>query len=272
MGPTVSMNAPQNPNHAMKTVRDRFWDHMAKHRRLRNWYLWARSRMCVPLQHSAIRRYLRCAGQPRLHLGAGGNVLSGWLNTDYLGHFPACLHLDVRKRFPFADESLEYVFSEHMIEHLCYDDGIRMLRECHRVLKPGGFIRIETPDLRKIASVYEQPLDEERQEYLQFHARVFKGHDVCASPCIAVNNAMRHWGHRFVYDEETLRHVFSLAGFDSVERVEVGRSSHEALNGLRNREWLETNEFETLALEATRSTTSRSNVGESRKREGSDHV
>lgn len=259
-------------DYAMKTVRDRFWDAMAAHRRLRDCYLSVRSWIFTPFQPTAIKRYLSSAAQPCLHLGAGRNVLPGWLNTDYLGHCPACLRLDVRKRFPFGDESFEYVFSEHMIEHVSYDDGMHMLSECRRVLKPGGILRVETPDLCKIVSVYEEPLDQERLEYLRFHAGVVKGHDVCASPCIAVNNAMRHWGHRFVYDEETLRHVFSLAGFDSVERVEVGRSSHEALNGLRNREWLETNEFETLALEATRSTTSRSNVGESRKREGSDHV
>jgi predicted SAM-dependent methyltransferase len=48
---------------------------------------------------------------------------------------------------PFASDTFDFIFSEHMIEHVSHDDGAKMLAECHRVLKPGGHIRITTPDL-----------------------------------------------------------------------------------------------------------------------------
>ena len=45
---------------------------------------------------------------------------------------------------PFADESFERVFSGDVIEHLNYQDGILMLQEMVRVLKPGGFLLLHT--------------------------------------------------------------------------------------------------------------------------------
>jgi len=204
----------------------------------------------MPLQRARIDRYLREAAEPRLHLGAGRNILAGWLNTDYLGCYPRCLHLDARRRFPFASLSFSYIFSEHMIEHLSFDEGIHVLGECYRVLGPGGVIRIETPDLRFVAGLYAEPPDEERRAYLKFHAEVFKGPSVPASPCIAINNIMRHWGHQFLYDEETLRPVLLRAGFGGVTRVRTGSSEHRPLDGLTSRDWLPTNEIETLAVEA----------------------
>jgi predicted SAM-dependent methyltransferase len=49
----------------------------------------------------------------------------------------------------------DYVFSEHMIEHVSYAEGLLMLRECLRVLKPGGRIRIATPSLEVLLDLYK---------------------------------------------------------------------------------------------------------------------
>ena len=64
-----------------------------------------------------VRRYLRTAQRPSLHIGCGGNVHAGWLNTD-LYNSEADTYLDATKRFPFEDQTFERVFSEHLIEHL----------------------------------------------------------------------------------------------------------------------------------------------------------
>ena len=236
----------------MRNARDIVWDCLEAHPRLRSGYLWLRSWSGVPFQPAAIARYLSTVESPRLHLGAGRNVLPGWLNTDYLGHFPGCLRLDVRKRFPFPDASFEFIFSEHMIEHIMFGDGLHMLAECRRVLKPGGVIRVETPDLRFISSLYDTPLDEGRKSYVEFHIGVFKSDEAPSLPCVAINNAMRHWGHRFIYDEETLRKSLALAGFTAAACVSTGESTHKPLAGMRSRDWLPTNELETLAMEAVK--------------------
>ena len=65
----------------------------------------------------------------KLQLGAGGNNVPGWLNTDIdVGSNQA--YVDATKPFPFSDGSINYVFSEHVIEHLTYEQGLGMLKEC----------------------------------------------------------------------------------------------------------------------------------------------
>ena len=62
-----------------------------------------------------IREYLESQTIRKLHLGAGGNDPTEWLNTDI---FPTGeeVHVDATKPFPFPDGSFQYIFSEHMIQ------------------------------------------------------------------------------------------------------------------------------------------------------------
>jgi predicted SAM-dependent methyltransferase len=76
--------------------------------------------------------------------------LAGWLNTDVDPKGIGVYYLDAGKPFPIQDQSFDYIFNEHLIEHFTYRDGLRVLQECYRVLKPGGAIRIATPDMDKI--------------------------------------------------------------------------------------------------------------------------
>ena len=96
-----------------------------------------------------IHAYLRTHRVRKLQLGAGGNVHPGWLNTDIADYKREheIVYLDARKPFPFPDASFDLVSSEHMIEHLSYPEGLHCLRECLRVLRPGGVVRLATPSL-----------------------------------------------------------------------------------------------------------------------------
>ena len=94
--------------------------------------------------------YLASHRPAKLHLGAGPNILAGWLNTDVEPKGIGVYYLDAGKPFPIQDQAFDYIFNEHLIEHFTYRDGLRVLQECYRVLKPGGAIRIATPDMDKI--------------------------------------------------------------------------------------------------------------------------
>ena len=63
----------------------------------------------------------------KLHLGCGKNMLPGWINTDFPPKKENILELDATKKFPFEDNSIDYVFSEHMIEHISFEDGFLQL-------------------------------------------------------------------------------------------------------------------------------------------------
>jgi len=87
---------------------------------------------------AAIRAYLGAHAVRRLHLGAGGNLLPGWLNSDVSPLNSNVSYLDATDPFPFGDCTFDYVFCEHFIEHISYDKGQSALRECYRVLRPEG--------------------------------------------------------------------------------------------------------------------------------------
>lgn len=67
--------------------------------------------------------------------------------------------LDVRKKLPFDNESIDFAYSSHMVEHLYRKDAVSFLTEVHRILKVGGRIRLVLPDLEKLIELYNQTKD-----------------------------------------------------------------------------------------------------------------
>jgi predicted SAM-dependent methyltransferase len=192
-----------------------------------------------------IERYLAKHDTAKLQLGAGDRPLDGWLNTDLHGYGRSELvYLDVRKRFPLPDASFDFVYSEHMLEHLSYAEGQRCLRECLRVLKPGGRIRVATPSLEQLAKLYDG--GEPAQRYVRWAVATLEPETDATLPGVVINNFFRSWGHRFIYDPKTLRHALGEAGFLDVEERPVGELEQHLP------EEPELNAYETFVLEARR--------------------
>jgi predicted SAM-dependent methyltransferase len=55
-------------------------------------------------------------------------------------------HFSVGDRLEFGDDTFSFAFSEHFFEHLFLDQSIALLRECHRIMRPGAVIRTAVPD------------------------------------------------------------------------------------------------------------------------------
>ena len=85
-----------------------------------------------PFNYIRIRSYLKTNEIKKLHIGAGKNILKGWLNADIKASLKT-VYLDASKKFPFKNNTFDYIFSEHLIEHLDYKGGINMLSECYRI-------------------------------------------------------------------------------------------------------------------------------------------
>lgn len=182
----------------------------------------------------SIRAYFEAGGVAKLQIGVGANVRKGWLNTDINPVNPDIVHMDATVRMPFDDGVFDYVFCEHMIEHIPYPAGGEMLRECRRVLRPGGRIRVCTPDLAKILRLYAGPRTPIEDTYVAWSIREFVPEADGIDPTFTINNFMRNWGHQFIYNEAILERALLRAGFSDVVKRELGVSDHPVLQGLEN--------------------------------------
>ena len=197
-------------------------------------------------------RYFRANDERKLHIGSQKHVLADWLNTEF---GPPTnwrqIYLDARRRFPFPTDSFDYVFSEHMIEHISYENGLHMLAECNRILRPGGKLRLATPDLRQLIRAYLHE-DPEAEQYVD------ASRDACGLPaggnvgCHLLNTYMRSWGHLFLYDRPTLSDALISAGFEGITEYEPGRSTDTKLSSLECHHLnigQASNRFETMVVE-----------------------
>lgn len=214
------------------------------------------------LDSRLIECYLEGNTVRKLQLGTGPNPLPGWLNTDlrpdsYIEHRRTIAFLDATRPFAFDDVTFDYIFSEHQIEHVPEPEGRSMVTECFRVLRPGGRIRIATPDLAAMVELYIRPFGERERAYVDWVMASFLPTIASGNPpCYVVNQMFGAYGHRFIYDEQTLAAILTDAGFVEIERRNPGESGDPALRGLEAHGCAigneEANRLETMVLEAVR--------------------
>jgi predicted SAM-dependent methyltransferase len=168
----------------------------------------------------------------KLNLGCGGTTPQGWINVDYalgakLARVPLFktvnkrfklfnmdwnpeiyLH-DLCKPFPWSPNSVDVVYSSHTLAHMLRDDGRRFLGECHKVLKPGGVIRIVVPDLKPIIDRYvsgditaDYIFEELWCLYRPVKGRIRK-----------ILSPYMQYPHKCMYDPSTLLKVMTQVGF-----------------------------------------------------------
>lgn len=161
----------------------------------------------LPIQRRRARA-LQTNTPLRLHLGSAGNRIDGWVNIDLLRPGRTLeLYWDLRRGLPFHDGSVDAIFSEHLFEHLPYEDGVTLLRECRRVLRLGGIARTGVPDLERYVASYLGHDD--------LIERVRPGRRTRA---LALGEPFFLHGHQCMYDFDTMQCALRDAGFAHVER------------------------------------------------------
>jgi predicted SAM-dependent methyltransferase len=89
-------------------------------------------------------------GQYRLRTG----TVFRWANLDLDPGSRADIVWNVTDGLPFPDGSCAFIYSEHFLEHLPIQDGVRFLKECHRSLQKGGVLRVAMPSLQEVVRQY----------------------------------------------------------------------------------------------------------------------
>jgi predicted SAM-dependent methyltransferase len=211
-------------------------------------------RRVAGVDRKLVQSYFAGHSVRKLHVGCGCYELAGWLNADLTPESPQILRLDATKPFPFPGESFDYIFSEHMIEHIPFSGGLAMLRECHRVLRPHGRLRIATPDLLFLIQLYGSEKTETQRRYIEWSTQTWLKSAPEAHETFVINNFVRNWGHQFIYDERTLSRALASVGFVGITSHRLKESGDALLRDLEHEGRMPGGllQLESLTLEATK--------------------
>lgn len=147
-----------------------------------------------------------------LNVGCGLYPLEGFVNLDWHWCPGVDVCWDLRKRYPFPEDRFEGIYSEHCIDGLPRDRFLPNLREMHRVLKPGGTLRISFCDSELYVDAYVRwRADRTPTPFMQE-----RGHRTGMQ---ALDWIYHHVTHRTLVDFETLELRLREAGFREIRRV-----------------------------------------------------
>lgn len=184
----------------------------------------------------------------KLHVGCGPFVYEGWVNIDKSpsvllsrapwlrkalfklriltedqarGFPPGVVLADISKRIPAEDSSVDFIYSSHLIEHLSRWQCLAFAKECHRVLKPGGTVRLATPDLEAMIRDYvdgTSPFNSRQPTRADAFCAEYGAYtDTPGSP---VRRLIRKFlsgdSHQWLYDSESLAGLLREGGFTEI--------------------------------------------------------
>ena len=89
-----------------------------------------------------------------LNFGCGDRVMPGWVNVDGWTRGPVDLRCDLRCALPLDEGSCSAIFSDHVLYCLPVESRPSIFREFHRLLAPGGTLRLVGTDCEKVAEAY----------------------------------------------------------------------------------------------------------------------
>lgn len=163
----------------------------------------------------------------------------GLLNSTQLAYTKFCQshnikHANATKHIPLNDNSVDVIYSSHMLEHLDQKEAILFLNEAKRVLKPGGVIRLAIPDLSIAINQYNNNNDAD--------AFVEKIHMGLIKPKTLLEKfkllfiGTRH--HHWMYDGKSLCNLLSKNNFFNCIILPAGQTT------INNPDKLNLNEYE----------------------------
>ena len=163
----------------------------------------------------------------KINLGSGHWKLEGWVNVDLDAVSCPEVVADLSAPLPFADSVADFMHTEDFLDQLGLDQARRFLQECHRILKPGGVIRILTPDVKQLARMYlhePEGLKQLWRDNVPVPLQLGTAAEV-------LNLGMRFAGHTFLYDADTLGALLAECGFTPIPSV-FGESDEAELRNV----------------------------------------
>jgi len=147
----------------------------------------------------------------KLHLGCGWrNFGEDWIHIDG-GDYDHLDYKDITK-LPFEDDSVDLIYSSHVIEYFNRSEINEVLKEWRRVLKPGKTLRIAVPDFKKMSELYFLKTISLNQILGPLYGKMQMG-DYSIY-------------HKTTYDFNSLYEVLNQNGFNQIERYDWRKTEH----------------------------------------------
>lgn len=198
----------------------------------------------------------------RLNLGCGTTAPDGWVNLDRSpgitvsrvpllkdalvkvgvlrgpqaqAEWPENVHRwDASKGLRYPDGSVEAIYTSHMLEHLPRGVAERLLRECARVLRSGGLLRIAVPDLRAYATAYLASTKDDAAD--EFMRTTLLGREASPSGFGRLTAAVTGASHLWMYDTSSLEALCRASGFKDTNVCEFREGRLPDLQAVEHRE------------------------------------
>lgn len=146
----------------------------------------------------------------KIELGSGAKKgINGWTTIDQIN---ADINWDLRRGIPLANESVDRIYSSHLLEHIPYQQLIPFLRECHRVMKIDAEFSVCVPNFRIYVDAYKEgKLFRPRESW-------WKPGLIDTGSSIDQLNYLAYMldEHKYMFDEENLVNTLVQAGFSNV--------------------------------------------------------
>jgi predicted SAM-dependent methyltransferase len=152
----------------------------------------------------------------KIQFGSSKNKLKGFLNTDVFGKIP----IDITKKLPFKNDSIDLIYSSHLVEHIYLKEFIKFLKETKRILKRGGIQIIQTPSLEKASKiVYSKHENKDLllNRHQNKHSRIKS-----KTPSEYLNDLIHlNFGHKYLYDFDFIKFLALNEGYSDVKRIKI---------------------------------------------------
>ncbi len=171
-----------------------------------------------------------------INIGSGSMLLKNCINLDLHG---ADINLNFLWGLPIQDNSFDYIYSSHVLEHLEFDkQTFQFLKEIFRVLKPNGIFRVIVPNITLIMKKYvenDKIFFEKREkifpkcskDYNSILENILIYSGVCGNKLGGMG-----FTQKFGYDENLLREILTKSGFNNIKKSALFGSDIDIFNKL----------------------------------------